>query len=353
MATLKEVAALAQVSLGTASKVMSGAENVSLKLRGRVERAAAQLNYRPNHVARSLKTRQTRTLGMVVSDLANPFFPEMVRGAEDAALGRGYVLMTFNTDDQPERERRIFDLLQARGVDGLLVVLALPKGGNEALLGRIQADTPVVCLDRQPESLAVDVVAVNNEASVAGAVAHLVERGYREIGLIGGRKDLYISEARERGFLSGLAAAGITPNPEWILEGSFRPESGYRLAKTLLGGANRPRALFVANMMLTAGVLKAMEELGLETPRDVAIATFDSIRLMDSFRPRLTAVVQPSYEIGRQGAELLMDRIEGTIASAQPIHLELPTELRIAESTGASVRCQAGAGSPAKPATGG
>lgn len=333
MATLKEVAALAQVSLGTASKVMSGSLHVSAELKSRVQKAATSLGYRPNHVARSLKTRQTRTLGMVISDISNPFFPEMVRGAEDAALARGYVLMTFNTDDQTDRERRVFDLLQARGVDGLLAVLALPKGENEELLGGILENTPVVCLDRRPERLAVDCVTVNNEASGALAVGHLVAQGYTRIGYIGGRKDLYMSAVRERGFLDGLAAAGIRPNPEWILEGSFRSESGYRLAKPLLASPNRPDAIFTANLTLMAGVLKAMEELGLETPRDLGLATFDTIGLLDSFRPRLTAIIQPSYEIGRQGAELLMDRIEHVISSPAPIHLELPTRFRIEEST--------------------
>ena len=333
MATLKEVAAEAGVSLGTAYNVLSGARVVSPALRKSVEAAARKLGYRPNHIARSLKTRQTRTLAMLISDITNPFFPEMVRGAEDAAIAHGYMLTTFNTDDRIERERQVLDFVQARQVDGLLVVPALPRGGHKHLREALEAGTPIVCLDRYPKGFPVDTVTVDNEAGVSAAVEHLVAQGHTEIGFIGGRPDLLISLERLRGFQAALRRNGIAEVKQWVREADFRPESGYRVGKELLGTDPRPTALFVANILMATGLLRAMEELGLDTPRDLALATFDHIGLMDSFRPRLTCVVQPSYEIGKRGAELLINRVEGRADERRPVHLQLKTELRVRESS--------------------
>lgn len=333
MATLKDVARKAGVSLGTASKVLSGVPTVSPDLRRRVEKAKRDLGYRPNIVARSLKTRRTRMLGMVISDITNPFFPEMVRGAEDVALERGFILTTFNTDDRIDREQQVFEILRSRGVDGLLVVVALPKSGHDHLQQTIEARTPIVFLDRRPENLAVDSVTVDNEGAVRDAIEHLVALGHKDIGYLGGDKRFFVSKERLSGFLQGLRLAGLQPVKEWIREGNFRPESGYDLACDVLSLSPRPTAIFVANMLMTIGVLRALRELALETPRDIALATFDHYSLLDGFRPTLTSIVQPSYEIGRQGAELLMDRIEGRRDTPDPIRIVLPTRLRLGEST--------------------
>ena len=333
MPTLKEVAREADVSLGTAYNVLSNARMVSPALRRRVETAARKLGYRPNHIARSLRIRQTHTVGMIISDITNPFFPEMVRGAEDAAMSRGYMLSTFNTDDRIEREQQVLELLQSRRVDGLLVVPALPRGGHDHLRQAIEGGTPIVCLDRVPKELAVDSVTVENEAGVQGAVEHLLAQGHTGIGFIGGRRDLLVSKERLKGFQRALAAQGIQPVKEWVREGDFRPESGYTVAKQMLALPERPTALFVANILMTTGVLRAMEDLGIESPRDLAVATFDHIALMDAFRPHLTSVVQPSYEIGKRGADLLIDRIEGKASASGPVHLRLKTELRVRDST--------------------
>lgn len=162
---------------------------------------------------------------------------------------------------------------------------------------------------------------------------HLLAQGYRKIGYIGGRSDQLVARERLSGYLAGLRTAGLQPVAEWVCEGDFRPESGYALAKAMLSAAARPSALFVANILMTTGVLRAMEELGLETPRDLALATFDHIVLMDAFRPHLTSVVQPSYEIGWQAANLLIDRIEGKVEQSGPVRIKLRTKLRVLQST--------------------
>ena len=153
MVTIKDIARKARVSIATVSHVLSGSGRVSPETRERVKRIATELGYRPNLVARSLKSRRTHTIGMVISDITNPFFPEMVRGAEDAATSRGYMLATFNTDDRPERERLVFDVLQTRRLDGVLLVVALERTPMPHVEEAIRAKTPIVCLDRRPEGL--------------------------------------------------------------------------------------------------------------------------------------------------------------------------------------------------------
>lgn len=333
MTTIKEVAERAGVSVGTVSNVLSGLPTVSPDLRARVDKAIRDLRYRPSHVARSLKLKQTRTLGVVISDITNPFFPELVRGAEDAAFARNYTLITFNTDDRVEREKQVFEMLSSRRVDGVLLVVALPRGDVSHIEAAIETGTKIVCVDRIPVGLDVDSVTVDNAGGALNCVRHLIEQGHRRIACLNGAEGMYIAQERLRGYKDALKEAGIAFSPALLREGDFRSEPAYRAAKALLQTNPPPTALFVTNFLMTLGVLKAMEELGLETPGDLALATFDRLALAESFRPRLTAVAQPSYQIGHQGATLLIDRVEERQTSPKPVHIVLDTELRIAEST--------------------
>ncbi|HOL70459.1 MAG TPA: LacI family DNA-binding transcriptional regulator [Bryobacteraceae bacterium] len=333
MATIKEVAKRARVSVGTVSNVMSGAVSVSAALRERVERAARELSYQPNHVARSLKSRKTQTLGMVISDITNPFFPLMVRGAEDAAVKRGYLLNIFNTDDHVEREQTVFAMLRVRRVDGVLAVVAPHSSKPAHLQQMIDAGTPLVCLDRLPPGLQVDAVVVDNAKGAAMCVRHLLSMGHRLIGMISGSSALQTARERVNGYRKALSEAGIPFNPDLLREGDFRLESGYRLAKDLILGNPRPTVLFVANGLMGMGAIKAIQEMGLRCPEDVAIAVFDDVPGADIFRPQLTVVSQPAYEIGYRGAELLIQRITGEIKSTKPVSVVLEPELKVREST--------------------
>lgn len=329
MVTIKDVARKAQVSIATVSHVLSGSGRVSTETRARVRRIAAELGYRPNLVARSLKSRRTHTIGMVISDITNPFFPEMVRGAEDAAMARGYMLATFNTDDRPDRERQVFEVLQTRRLDGILLVIALTRAAHPHVDEALRAGTPVVCLDRLPRDLSVDSVRVDNAAGVALAVNHLIERGYRSIAYIGGSPRMYIAPERLQGYAAAMKAADL---PTRIVHGDFRRESGYHAAFELLAAKPRPDALFVANLLMAAGALEAASDLSLSTPEDFGMATFDHVGLFRGFRPDLTSVVQPNYEIGYQGANLLLDRIEG-VRTQPPVSITLPCQLKIGDSS--------------------
>jgi len=338
MATIKEVARRARVSVGTASNVISGSAPVSAKLRERIEKAIRELDYQPNHVARSLKVRQTRMLGMVLSDITNPFFPQMVRGAEDAALRHNYLLVTFNTDDHPEREKQILSVLRTRRVDGILLVMAPSDGDDSHIRKAIAAGTRIACLDRVSDGLAVDSVCTNNVKGAEMCVRHLISMGHRRIGIITGSPVVQTARDRLKGYMNSLREAGIPIDEGLIGKGDFRMETGYRASKDLLLGALRPTAIFASNAMMGLGVVKATEELGLRCPEDVAIAMFDDLPFAEALRPHLTAVAQPAYSIGFQGAELLIQRIEGKVRQKQPVSIRLEPELRVRESSLGRVR---------------
>ena len=333
MATTKEVARRAGVSSGTVSNVLTGNAAVSHQLRERVLKAIKELGYEPNAIARSLKLNRTKMLGMVVTDITNPFFSQMVRGAQEASLKHHYLLVAFNTDDRVEREKEALLVLRARRVDGILLVVAPAHESPSHILDTLKSKTPVVCLDRVPRGVAVDSVTVDNVAAARECVRHILSTGHRRVGIITGTMHSHTAQERLAGFEEGLKEAHIKPKPEWILRGDFHAQSGYRLGRELLLLRDRPSAVLVSNWLMMTGLLKALGELKLSCPEDLSVATFDDPPFSDVFRPRITAVAQPAYSIGYAGAELLIQRIESKRDTENPVAIRLPAELKIREST--------------------
>ena len=333
MATIKEVAQRAGVSVGTVSNVLTGSVPVSPKLAQRVSRAIEELNYRPSHLARSLKNRRTKMLGIIIPDISNPLFTQMARGAEDAALKNGYLLVSFNTDDQIERQEQVLAVLQSRQADGVLLVSARTTGDVAPIQKAAAGGMPVVCVDRVPRGLEVDNVTVDNEDGARRGVEHLIALGHREIAIITGALRLQTARQRLNGYKAALRAAGLKASAALIKEGDFRTSSGYELGKELLSARSRPSALFVSSGMMALGVLHAMDELGLRCPEDVALVTFDDLGVAHPFQPQVTAVAQPAYLMGFRGVELLLDRLEGRVTSPAPQKVQLPTELIIRRSS--------------------
>ncbi len=349
MATIKEVARRAGVSVGTVSNVLSNLPTVSPDLRRRVEKAIEQLQYRPNQVARSLKKQTTETLGLVISDITNPFFPAIVRGAEDEAAAHGYMLSIFNTDDQPEKESRVLETLEGRRVDGILLVPALRRGENAVLKRLLRAATPVVCIDREIEdpSLAAypfDSVLVDNRRGVAEGVRHLAAGGARRIAYIGGAPGQYIARERLAGFELGLREVGLALEADLLWPGDFREASGYQAIRERYSRC-RPDGLFVANMPMCLGALRACNEMGLPIPAQLQVVTFDHFAWLDSFHPRLSAIAQPTYEIGREAVKTLLARLRDRQAPAS--RLVLQAEWRPGETTLSAPLCPTGSEVPA------
>jgi LacI family transcriptional regulator len=333
MATIRDVARKARVSVGTVSHVFSGVIPVSPELRSRVIAVANQLNFNPSHVARSLSVKRTNTLGMVITDITNPFFPQVVRGAEDVALRQDYLLITINTNEQLDRERQVLSVLRSRRVDGILLVVA-PNGGDVAhIRTTLEADIPIVCIDRVPSGITLDSVSVDNVKGAQSCVRHLIEQGHRRIAIITGSLSLENAQGRLRGYHLALRAAGIEPDPYLTMKGDFREATGYRLGKELLLRHDRPTAVFLSNGVMTMGFLRALYETGQTCPGDIAFATFDDPQPAAIFRPQITAVAQPAYEIGSAAAELLIQRVQGKVKSSKRLAIRLEPELRIRESS--------------------
>ena len=257
-------------------------------------------------------------LAMVLPDITNPFFPEIIRGAENIAFERGYFLMTANTDEQIGRERRLIAALRSYRVDGIL--LAPARGTDTShLQSTINAGVAMVCLDRTVPGIKTDAVLLDNVRGAKECVRHMIQKGHRRIAIITGSLDLQTGRERLRGYEEALREADITVEQSRILEGNFRHDSGYHLGKQILTGRDRnrsaqPTAILVCNGVMTLGVLKAMEELNVRCPQDIALATFDDLAVDSPFHPHLTTVVQPSYEMGARAAATLIDRFEGRIS---------------------------------------
>lgn len=331
MATIKEVAKHAGVSIGTVSHVLGGRVGVSPKLRQRVEQAMAAMDYHPNHAAQTLKRQSTQLLGMVVSDITNPFFPLLVRGAEAAAAENGYLLTMFNTDDRLDRERSVFGLLRRR-VDGVLVVLSPEDNDYSHLIDLHSHGTPVVCVDREPNHPGLDAVVSDNAAGAALGVRHLIGLGHRRIAAVMGGQNFYTARERLKGYRLALSEAGIAYDHSLLCEGDFRRHQARQQVCALLKEQTGITAIFAANGMTGLGTFEALQELGLRCPEDISLVLFDDVQGGDVFRPRLTVAVQPAYAMGYQAMQLLLRRIRKE-PPAGPERIFLMPEMQIRDST--------------------
>lgn len=334
MPSIKKVAEVAGVSVGTVSHVITGSVPVSEPLRLKVQAAIRKLNYHPNHVARSLKTSKTRTLGIIVPDLTISFFPQLIRGAEAAARKSEYSLIAVNSDDDGERQKDLLSLLRSQRVEGiLLVIAAAPTPLNQISL-MIDAGIPIVCLDRIPDRVPVDSVSVEDLNAAEMGVRHLIEMGHRRIAIITGPLALKNERRRLQGYRQALQNAGITVDERLIWAGNLRPQEVTAMCRDRLR-PDLPDALFCTNGPTALAALRALRDRGLHTPEDIGFATFDELAVDDLFTPSITTVVQPAYDIGFRAAEILLDRINGD-AQSEAVTVRLPARLAVRAS---SARC--------------
>ncbi|HEY6271221.1 MAG TPA: substrate-binding domain-containing protein, partial [Terriglobales bacterium] len=245
----------------------------------------------------------------------------------------------FNTDDQIERERQVLSVLRSRRVDGVLLVVAPSPGGDIAHIRKtVESGIPIVCLDRVPQGITLDSVSVDNVIAAQVCVRHLITQGHRRIGIITGSLGLQTARDRLEGYKAALREARIEPEAELIVEGNFRQDTGHRLGKNFLLQRRRPTAIFASNGMMAIGLIQALEEVGVQCPADIAVASFNDLPLAEVFRPHLTAVAQPAYQIGYLGAELLIEQLRRKAPSRKKVRIRLEAELMIRESTAVSLR---------------
>jgi LacI family transcriptional regulator len=329
-ASIADVARESGVSIFTVSAVINNKTHVSKARRQRVEDAIRKLNYRPNLIARSLIKQKTQTIGMIVTDIANPFFPMVVRGAEDAAHKHGYNLLLCNSDDVDEKEEKELELLLSKRVDGIL--LTKTAGDFRPSLRQMIKDVniPFVLVMRTYPQLTKDAVISDDYQGAYEAVRHLARAGRRRIGLVSGPMKVSNAKERYRGFREALEAEKLPYEPELVTEGDYRIESGFRAGHALL--SQRPDGIYCANHLMTIGLLKAAGEIGLTCPEDFGLVSFDDYPWLGVFRPRLTTVELPKHQLGSEAAELLIRRIAGDTSA--PVLRKLQPELRIRESCG-------------------
>ncbi|MDE3181283.1 MAG: LacI family DNA-binding transcriptional regulator [Acidobacteriota bacterium] len=331
-----DVAAEARVSVYTVSAVINRSARVSETLRRRVEEAIHKLHYRPNLLARGLAKRQTHTIGMIVPDIANPFFPLVVRGAEDTAQKSGYSILLCNSDNQHEKEETYLELLLSKQVDGILLTKA--PGSLPPALKRLlsKSKIPVVLIMRTVPGLKADAAVTDDLKGAFEAVSHLARIGYRRIGLIGGPLNVSNGATRFQGYRKALKEYGLPFDSTLIAEGDYRVDSGYRAGLAIL--PRRPDAVFVANYLMTVGFMQAADEMGMKCPEDFGLVSFDDYPWLRCFRPRLTTVDLPKYELGVAAASQLLLRLGGK--AGPPAIEKLAPQLRVRESCGFSQRKQ-------------
>jgi DNA-binding LacI/PurR family transcriptional regulator len=336
MPSIKKVAEVAGVSVGTVSHVITGSVRVSEPLRLKVQAAIQELNYHPNHVARSLKTSKTRTLGIMVPDITIPFFPQVIRGTEMAARNRGYTVIAVNSDDDPERQKELLSLFRSQRVEGILMVVAAGPTPLNQLSRILDANIPVVCLDRIPDRISVDSVSVDDVQAAEMGVDHLIAVGNRRIAIVTGPLTLRNERRRLLGYRQALLRADLPVHEELIWAGNLRPADVAALCRERLGaGSPLPDAIFCTNGPTALGALRALRDCGLRTPGDIAFATFDELTVGDLFSPSITSVVQPAYDIGYRAGEILLDRIEsgGDVSGSEPVTIRLPATLKVGETS--------------------
>ncbi|MFD8674338.1 LacI family DNA-binding transcriptional regulator [Streptomyces seoulensis] len=324
MSTMADVARSAGVSVATVSHVLNGTRPVLPHTRQAVLDAVETLGYTPNSLARSLVTSRTRSIGLAVSAISNPYFTEILQGVEAAALEAGYSLLIADPHDDPEHELKVVQLLHGRRVDGMIVAPSAEPGGLVAYLRR-QA-VPTVLLDRVlgpagPGQGPFDQVCAENSGPMAELVTHLASLGHRRIGLVAGLPGLSTTDERIAGYRQGLAAAGLDADDALVVSGSSEATGAERATAALLALPAAPTALVTANNAMTIGALRALRERGLGVPGDIALACFDDFAWADLFAPRLTAIAQPSREMGARAVRVLLDRLAAPDREARTVRL--------------------------------
>ncbi len=332
MATIRDVAKKAGVSPITVSRVVNNSDYVSDKTRARVEQAIEELGYIPNMLGPSLRFKQTNTLALVLTDITNPFFTTVARGAEDAASESQYNLILGNTDESQEKQEQYIQMLLRRQTDGVLLVPASSTPQAVELLQKQKV--PTVILDRNLPDVDIDIVRADSEEGAYQATRHLIEIGHTDIALLNGPEDVSTAKDRALGFCRALEEAHRVCPPEFIQWGKFTQKSGYDATKRLLESDSRPTALFAGNNFIAIGAMIALNEAGCRVPEDMAVVAFDDLPAALTIEPFFTAVVQPAYEMGFQAAQLLISRLTGEREEGC-VEIVLPPQLVIRRSTGA------------------
>jgi len=329
--TIRDIAREAGVSINTVSRALNDKPDISDKTKERVLETVKRLGYRPNRLARGLRSNKTGTIGVVVTDIANPYFAALVKGVGKAAKEHNYSIILQDTDEDYEKEREAVQTMLAEQVDGLLITPV--QTGKETIIELQESGLPFVLLGRHFDDLETDYVATDDIRGGFLATEHLIRQGHERIALLGG--PLHISSAKERfqGYKEALERYGLELDERLIETGAITMRDGYATAKSLLSCEPRPTAIFAYSDFVALGIVKAIREAGLKIPDDIAIVGYDDIEFSSCLEVPLTTVRIPKEEIGRQAVEILLEKMAKPDGAGQFRGVKLEVELVVREST--------------------
>lgn len=317
MVTIKDVARRAQVSVATVSRVLNGNPAVDPELARRVRKAVQALQYRPNRLARNLRTRSTRVIALVVPDIQNSFFVLLSRGIEEVAFREGYVVLVCNTDDDPQREAAYLQVLGDEFVAGIVICPTDEQLSAASVLNLLDRGMAVISVDRRLPDAPVDCVLSDNVGGSYAAVSHLAALGHRRIGVVAGPHRFTPGRERLQGYTQALEDQGLTVQPELIRQTDFRSSESEAATAELLGLPEPPTALFVCSGSLALGALQAIHRQSLHTPSEISVVVFDDSPWAEAYNPPLTVAAQDTRHLGVTAAQLLLDRIRGGVQPPQ------------------------------------
>lgn len=335
-----DIAREANVSQSTVSRVINNNPRISEATRQRVKKAMERLGYSPNAVARTLITGRSQLIGLVVSNITNPFYPEVIESIVAAATEHDYNVILCNTQENLKLQMSYLALLIEHQVDGAILTSSLLD--TEGLLARVASDgIPLVMVNRTVEGLRVDSVRMDNAGAGRMVAKHLVELGHRDIAFVGGLAETSTNTERLSGFRSELAALGVELPDEYVTHHAYTRTSGYELTQALLALPRRPTALFCADDLIALGAMDAVLDAGLRIPQDVAVIGVDDVQAASLRQVALTTVRQPAAEMGRRAVQLLLERIHGA-PDAEPVDIVLRPRLIVRQTSGPAAPRRAG-----------
>ncbi len=332
--TAEKLAALLGVSAMTVSRALNGRPNVDEKTRKRVIEAARKHGYTPDHIARSLALRRTETIGVVVPEISHSFFPEVIRGIEDAAYSAGYHLILTHSAEDENREQDAISTLESKRVDGLLISTAQTVINHSAYLNAIHLGIPIVFFDRVVENIGATCVSIDDEDCCARITEHLIGHGYKTIAHLSGPFSVSIGRRRSKGYRKALARNEMKFRPELVVQSGFHERGGYLAMERLLQlpARQRPDAVVAVNDPAAFGAMKAIQDHRLRIPQDIAIVGMSDDVRAELLSSPLTTIRQPAYEIGEKAARALISEIEGKEKPGRKILVQ--TELAVRKSCG-------------------
>lgn len=308
MITIKDLAREVNVSVTTISRVLNNKPDVSEETKKKVKKAIEKMGYNPNTVARGLVLKKTNSIGLIIPDINNPFFPEIIKGVERTAKKLGYSLILCNTDNDKTEEKESIKLLRSKQVDG--IILSLSRKNKEVLKELEKEKFPIVQIDRQIKDSIYPAIIIDNKKSAYIATEYLIKHGHRKIGHITGDLSTETALDRLNGFKLALQNYNIPCREEWLLEGDYSKESGKEMMEKIIKLKDRPTALFFANDLMAFGAYETIYKYKLSIPEDFSIIGHDNIEITSFVRPGLTTMDQPKYRLGQIAVEKLIDMIE-------------------------------------------